>query len=63
MVSSQVLQKTLDELKNITKVDLSILNLDGTILVSTLIDEQVDHTTIRQFVESPADSQILQERY
>ncbi len=63
MVSSQVLQKTLDELKNITKVDLSILNLDGTILVSTLVDEQVDHATVRQFVESPADSQILQERY
>lgn len=60
MVSSQVLQKTLDELKNITKVDLSILNLDGTILVSTLVDEQVDHATVRQFVESPADIQILQ---
>lgn len=63
MVSSQVLQKTLDELKNITKVDLSVLNLDGSILVSTLLDEQVDHATIRQFVDSPADSQILQDRY
>lgn len=63
MVSSQVLQKTLDELKMITKVDLSVLNLDGSILVSTLLDEQVDHATIRQFADSPADSQILQDRY
>ena len=63
MVSSQVLQKTLEELKNITKVDLSILNIDGTVLVSTMPDDQVDHATVRQFVESPADSQILQDRY
>ena len=63
MVSSQVLQKTLDELKSITKVDLSVLNIDGTVLVSTMVEEQVDHATVRQFVDSPADSQILQERY
>ena len=63
MVSSQVLQKTLEELKSITKVDLSILNIDGTVLVSTMLDDQVDHATVRQFVESPADSQILQDRY
>ena len=60
MVSSQVLQKTLDELKSITKVDLSVLNIDGTVLVSTMVEEQVDHATVRQFVDSPADSQILQ---
>ena len=46
MVSSQVLQKTLDELKNITKVDLSILNLDGPYLIGRVAVSQIQNLII-----------------
>ena len=35
LVSSQVLQKTLDELRNITRIDLCVTNTDGVLLVTT----------------------------
>ena len=49
LVSSQVLQKTLDELRNITRIDLCVTNTDGVLLVTTFP------------VLSAADSQIVQE--
>ena len=40
MVSSQVLQKTIDELKAITRVNLAVLSLDGAVVAST--SEELD---------------------
>lgn len=60
LVSSQVLQKTIDELRAITRIDLCVLSLEGQMLASTFseIGPNLDH--IREFANSPADSQVLQ---
>ena len=61
LVSSQVLQKTLDELRNITRIDLCVTNTDGVLLVTTFPETAIDAESIRSFVLSAADSQIVQE--
>lgn len=60
LVSSQVLQKTIDELRAITRIDLSVLSVEGQILVTTRGDESLNTEHVREFVQSPADSQVMQ---
>ena len=50
LVSSQVLQKTLDELRNITRIDLCVTNTDGVLLVTTFPETAIDAESIRSFV-------------
>ena len=61
MVSSQVLQKTIDELKAITRVNLAVLSLDGAVVAST--SEELDGMAelAREFAGSAADSQMVQD--
>lgn len=63
MVSSQVLQKTLDELRNITRIDLCVLNTDGGVLVTTFPEVIPDIESVRAFAGSAADSQELRGYY
>lgn len=63
MVSSQVLQKTLDELRNITRIDLCVTNTDGALLVTTFPETAIDADSIRSFVNSAADSQVIQDNH
>ena len=60
MVSSQVLQKTIDELRAITRIDLCVLSLEGQKVASTFSEEGFEPEYVREFVKSPADSQVLQ---
>lgn len=60
MVSSQVLQKTIDELRAITRIDLCVLSVEGQMLVTTRGDESLNADHVREFVQSPADSQVMQ---
>ena len=46
LVSSQVLQKTLDELRNITRIDLCVTNTDGVLLVTTFPETAIDAESI-----------------
>lgn len=41
MLSSQVLQKAIDELRAITRIDLCVLDLEGRVVVSTFSDENI----------------------
>lgn len=59
MISNQVIQTSIDELNNITKVDLCVMDLDGLVVASTCPDEMIDDNLIRTFATSPADSQIV----
>ncbi|NCB93201.1 MAG: PucR family transcriptional regulator [Clostridia bacterium] len=59
MVSSQVLQKTIDELRAITRIDLCILSVEGQMLATTF-DDGPNPDYIREFANSPADSQVMQ---
>ena len=60
MVSSQVLQKTIDELRSITRIDLCILSVDGQVVASTMNNMSAGVEYVREFAKSPADSQVMQ---
>lgn len=61
MITSQVLQKTIDELRNITRIDLCVMNTDGSTIVTTFPDNEVNPDSISSFVNSAADSQVVQD--
>ena len=59
MISNQILQNTIDGLKNITRIDFCIIDTEGKILATTFseADRYVSHALT--FVDSPADSQVV----
>lgn len=59
MISSQTIQTSLDELKAITKVDLSVCDLVGTIVATTMEENEMKGELISGFANSPADSQVI----
>ncbi len=59
MISNQILQSTIDGLKNIAKVDLCVCDTDGKTLASTLNEIGISEETITSFALSPADSQVV----
>ena len=60
MISSQILQNTLDELHTITRVDFILTDTDGNVVASTVAEDQVEISPVLQFSVSPADSQVVQ---
>lgn len=61
MISNQILQNTIDGLKAISRIDLCILDLEGKASVTTFPVEEDYQETITEFVNSPADSQAMQD--
>lgn len=59
MISNQIIQTSINELKAITKVDLCVYDLEGMIVASTFDQIDLDTTLIHSFAVSPADSQII----
>ena len=59
MISNQILQNMIDGLKNITRIDFCIIDTEGKILATTFseADRYVSHALT--FVDSPADSQVV----
>ncbi|MCD8368981.1 MAG: helix-turn-helix domain-containing protein [Clostridiales bacterium] len=60
MISNQILQTTIDGLKAITRIDLCICDTEGKVLSSTFPDAEQYESAIVSFVDSPADSQVIQ---
>lgn len=60
MISNQILQNTIDGLKNITRMDLCIIDTEGKVLAATFPDTDGYINPALAFVESPADSQVVQ---
>ncbi len=60
MVTSQVLQTAIDELRAITRIDLCIMDLEGKVIVTTFSDEDLPMGAVKLFAESAADSQVIQ---
>ena len=60
MISNQILQNTIDGLKNIAHVELYVLDIDGREVASTSSDMGNVSAVARDFVESAADSQEIQ---
>ncbi|MBT9730926.1 PucR family transcriptional regulator, partial [Coprococcus eutactus] len=59
MISNQILQDTIDGLKSITRTDLCVLDTEGKVLASTLKDIDDCEDSVRAFVDSPAESQVV----
>lgn len=59
MISSQIIQTSIDELKSITKVDLGVYELSGVQVASTMERQNVSPEMISTFANSPADSQVI----
>ena len=59
MISNQILQNTIDGLKAITRTDLCVIDVEGKILFATFPDADQVVTPAQTFVESPADSQVV----
>lgn len=60
MISNQILQNTIDGLKEITKNDFCILDTEGNVLVATFPEASAYEEAAAGFADSPADSQIMQ---
>ena len=60
MVSNQILQNTIDGLKGITRNDLCVIDTEGTVLATTFPEAESFTDSALAFVESPADSQVMQ---
>lgn len=59
MISSQIIQTSIDELKAITKVDICIFDLSGGLVASTTDRHEITNDLVRGFAVSPADSQVI----
>ena len=59
MISNQILQNTIDGLKNITRIDLCIIDTEGKILATTFAEADRYVSPAMALVESPADSQVV----
>lgn len=60
MISNQILQSTIEGLKGITRIDICIMDTEGKSLASTINDAEEYEEAVLAFVDSPADSQVLQ---
>ena len=60
MISNQILQNTIEGLKGITRIDFCVMDTDGKSLASTFSEQKNYEEEIVSFVESPADSQVVQ---
>ncbi len=63
MITSQIVQTSIDELKTITKVDLGVFDLNGMVLATTMEQCDITGDLIRGFAHSPADSQVIGEHH
>ena len=59
MISNQILQNTIDGLKGITRTDLCVIDVEGKILAATFPDAESFIGSAQSFVQSPADSQVV----
>jgi len=60
MITNQILQSTIEGLKNIARIDLSIIDTEGKVLATTYPIVDDFEYIIMTFVESPAESQEMQ---
>ena len=60
MISNQILQNTIEGLKAITRIDLCVMDIEGKVLAATFSNAEDYEKFVLEFVNSPADSQVLQ---
>ena len=61
MISNQILQSTIDGLKAITKVDISVMDMEGTLLSSTEdVRDEKTFPLVPDLISSRAESMLVQ---
>lgn len=60
MISNQILQNTIEGLKVITRIDICVMDTEGKALASTISNAEDYENAVLAFVDSPADSQVVQ---
>ena len=61
MISNQILSNTIEGIKNISKVDFCVADTEGKTIAATFDCGNTYEEAIVAFVDSPADSQIVQD--
>ena len=59
MISNQILQNTIEGLKNITRTELCVTDIKGKVLASTFQGTERYVAEVKEFVSSSADSQVV----
>lgn len=59
MISNQIIQNSIEELKAITKVDFAVFDLNGICAASTFDTSAEEKELVVNFAASPADSQVV----
>lgn len=60
MISNQILQNTIEGLRAITRIELGVIDIDGKMLAATFSEPGDYESAVLSFVESPAESQVIQ---
>ncbi|MCI5900388.1 MAG: helix-turn-helix domain-containing protein [Firmicutes bacterium] len=60
MISNQILQSTIEGLKAISRIDFCVIDLEGNVLAATFPESEEYRSSVVPFVDSPADSQVVQ---
>lgn len=60
MLSNQIIQNTIDEIKNITHVDICVMDIEGQTVATTFEQPESYIQSVLLFVDSQADSQEVQ---
>ena len=63
MLSNQIIQKSLDELNAITKIELEVYDLEGTKIAGTPTETGAEPHIVRMFAESAAETQELNNKW
>ncbi|WP_026505281.1 PucR family transcriptional regulator [Butyrivibrio sp. NC3005] len=63
MISAQTINSSINQLTAITKVNLSVLDLNGSVVATTKEDELFDTSLITSFANSLVDSQVIGEHH
>ena len=59
MISNQVLQNTLEGLKEISRTEFCVIDTEGKVLASTFTDYVINQVDVQAFANSQADSQLV----
>ena len=59
MISNQIIQKSMTELRQITGVDFCVLDVTGQCIFGDATIYPVNADVIAEFVDSEADSQVI----
>lgn len=60
MISNQIIQNTIDGIKNITRVEICVMDVEGKIASTTFEEAEKYERAVIAFVDSQADSQEVQ---